>query len=163
ALEKLYESATETERRAMRVVAEHARAAAMLIGDGVTPSNDGRGYVLRRLIRRATSFGQRLNQGRQFLEGTADAVIDLLAARYTELAEGRSFILQVLKSEESRFFETLWVGRSQLADFMQDHPDKRIEGRQVFYLWDTHGFPPELTLELLHEEGFTVADSDGFE
>src|SRR5439155_16369953 len=70
---------------------------------------------------------------------------------------------QVLRAEESRFFETLWAGRAELSEFMKDHPERQIEGRRVFYLWDTHGFPPELTLELLGEEGFTVADPEGFE
>ncbi len=160
---KSYSEASESEQRAMRVVAEHARAAAFLIADGVTPSNEGRGYVLRRLIRRGTSFGQQLRQGQPFLETTASAVIDLLAGDHESLAGRRDFVLQSLRAEESRFFETLWQGKSQLAEFMRQRPDRKVEGRQVFYLWDTHGFPPELTLEMLREEGFEVQDEEGFQ
>ncbi len=158
-----YEEAAGPEKRAMRIVAEHARAATFLLAEGVTPSNDGRGYVLRRLIRRATTFGQGLNQGRQFLDATAAAVIDGMAAEHELLAQRREFVLLSLRGEESRFFETLWLGRAQLAEFMKEQPDRQIEGRRVFYLWDTHGFPPELTLELLGQEGFSVADPEGFE
>jgi alanyl-tRNA synthetase len=157
-----YETSSE-DHRAMRVVAEHARAATFLIADGLTPSNEGRGYVLRRLIRRGTSFGQRLKQGQQFLAETAQTVIEHMGSEHDDLVRQRDFILRVLGSEESRFFETLWVGRSQLDEIKARHADKQVPGSDVFQLWDTHGFPPELTQELLAEEGFTVADPETFE
>jgi alanyl-tRNA synthetase len=160
---KDYETASEEEQRAMRVVAEHARAATFLIADGVTPANDGRGYVLRRLIRRATSFGQRLASGVTFLESTAAAVIDQMQGEHPNLVEQRAFVLATLRAEETRFNETLIVGRGQLDEYMAKHPDKQIAGAEVFQLWDTHGFPPELTMELLREDGFSVADPESFE
>jgi alanyl-tRNA synthetase len=158
-----YDEATDEQRRAMRVVAEHTRSAAFLIADGVTPANDGRGYVLRRLIRRGTSFGQRLKPGAQFLESTARGVIDLMTAHHPNLEQQREFVLRTLRSEEARFFETLVQGRAQLEELEQRHPDKRISGAEVFQLWDTYGFPPELSQEMLAEDGYTVADPESFE
>jgi alanyl-tRNA synthetase len=160
---KAYEEASEDERRAMRVLAEHSRAATFLIADGVTPSNDGRGYVLRRLIRRGTSFGQRLAAGHRFLDGTAQTVIEFMGGEHENLRLQSEFVLKTLASEENRFFDTLWQGRSQLDEFKSRHADRRLSGSEVFHLWDTHGFPPELTLELLAEDGFEVADPESFE
>jgi alanyl-tRNA synthetase len=162
-IELKYEDAPESQQRAMRIVAEHARAATFLVADGVTPSNDGRGYVLRRLIRRGTSFGQRLKQGQQFLEATAEAVVDIMGGQFPNLVQQRDFVLRTLRNEEGRFFETLWQGRGQLDEFKRRHVDRQVSGREVFQLWDTHGFPPELTRELLSEDGFTVADPETFE
>lgn len=158
-----YYEASEEQQRAMRVVAEHGRAATFLIADGVTPSNEGRGYVLRRLIRRATSFGQRLSNGRQYLDSVAESVIERLGEEHENLIAQRRFILSTLRAEESRFFETLLAGREQLEEFKLRHTDRRLTGAEVFHLWDTHGFPPELTTELLREDGFEVADPDSFE
>jgi alanyl-tRNA synthetase len=160
---KEYETASDEEQRAMRVVAEHARAATFLIADGVTPANDGRGYVLRRLIRRATSFGQRLAGGVTFLESTASAVIEQMQGEHPNLVEQSAFVLATLRAEETRFNETLVVGRGQLEEYKAKHADRQIAGSEVFQLWDTHGFPPELTLELLREDGYTVADPESFE
>jgi alanyl-tRNA synthetase len=159
-----YESASEEQQRAIRVVAEHTRAATFLIADGVTPANDGRGYVLRRLIRRGTSYGQRLKQGQQFLAATSGAVIDRMVASHENLREQQKYVLQTLQSEETRFFETLWQGRAQIDEIKKSHAEtKEISGREVFELWDTHGFPLELTQELLHEDGYTVSDPESFE
>jgi alanyl-tRNA synthetase len=159
-----YDTAPEEQQRAMRVVAEHTRAATFLIADGVTPANDGRGYVLRRLIRRGTSFGQRLKAGQQFLAATAEAVIQRMAPVHENLSEQRDFVLKTLHSEETRFFETLWQGRAQIDEIKKSHMDtKQISGREVFELWDTHGFPLELTEELLREDGYTVTDPESFE
>ena len=159
-----YESASEEQQRAMRVVAEHTRAATFLIADGVTPANDGRGYVLRRLIRRGTSYGQRLNQGQQFLAAAAETVIERMAATYNNLNEQREFVLRTLRSEEARFFETLWQGRSHIDELKRTHADTRqVSGSEMFQLWDTHGFPPELTQELLSEDGYAVSNPKIFE
>jgi alanyl-tRNA synthetase len=165
-----YDTASDEQKRAMRVVAEHTRAATFLIADGVTPANDGRGYVLRRLIRRGTSFGQRLRSDSEtrehapLLPVAAEAVIERMSAYYDDLNDQRDFVLRTLQSEETRFFETLWQGRSQIEEIKREHADtKQISGADVFQLWDTHGFPPELTQELLSEDGFTVADPETFE
>ncbi len=158
-----YEEASDEQRRAIRVVTEHARAATFLLADGVTPANEGRGYVLRRLIRRATNFGQVLAQGKQFLASTSESVIDLMQVQHQNLEEQRRFVNQTLAAEESRFFETLLVGQTQLEDFKKQHADRRMAGAEVFQLWDTHGFPPELTMELLAGDGFSVADPESFE
>lgn len=157
-----YESEVAVQR-SMRVVAEHARAATFLIADGVTPANDGRGYVLRRLIRRGTTFGQRLKQGTLVLGETGARVIDRMGDEHPQLKEQRDFVLQVLRSEETRFFETLERGGHQLEEFKKQASGRRIAGERVFYLWDTHGFPPELTRELLREDGFEVEDPETFE
>ncbi|HEX5140437.1 MAG TPA: alanine--tRNA ligase, partial [Dehalococcoidia bacterium] len=159
-----YDTASDEQRRAIRVVAEHTRAATFLIADGVTPANDGRGYVLRRLIRRGTSFGQRLKPGAEFLESTARGVIGLMASEHENLRTQGEFVLKTLRSEETRFFETLLQGRSQLEDLEARHAsDKKVSGAEVFQLWDTYGFPPELTQEMLAEDGYTVADPESFE
>ena len=158
-----YDGASDEQKRAMRVVAEHTRSAAFLIADGVTPANDGRGYVLRRLIRRGTSFGQRLKPGAQFLESAAQTVLELMAPHHPNLAEQREFVLRTLRSEETRFFETLSQGRTLLEELKVSHPDKQVKGAEVFQLWDTYGFPPELSQELLAEDGYTVADPESFE
>jgi alanyl-tRNA synthetase len=164
-----YDSATPEQQRSLRVVAEHTRAATFLISDGVTPANDGRGYVLRRLIRRSTSFGQRLNPNVEaqerdlLLASTAETVIELMASEHETLTQQKGFVLQTLRSEEARFYETLMQGRSQLAELKERHPDHMVAGSEVFQLWDTYGFPPELTLELLSEDDFAVADPDAFE
>src|SRR5690606_26658425 len=93
-----------------------------------------------------------------------EAVIELMQPHHENLGEQRDFVLQTLRSEERRFFETLWVGRNQLDEYKRLHSaDKQITGSEVFQLWDTHGFPPELTLELLREEGYGVADPERFE
>ncbi len=158
---KSYGEAPAAEQRAMRIVAEHARAATFLIADGVAPGNDGRGYVLRRLIRRATSFGQRLSEGRHFLDEAASAVVDTMSGHYDSLLEQAGFVRRTLETEESRFFETLELGRSQI-DALKASGGK-IGGRDLFQLWDTHVFPTELTLELLVEDGFSVEDPETFE
>jgi alanyl-tRNA synthetase len=116
---KSYEDTRDEERRAMRIVAEHARAATFLIADGVTPANDGRGYVLRRLIRRGTTFGQRLSEGKQFLADTAERVMEIMAEEHPLLAEQRRFVLQVLRSEENRFFETVRRGGAILSGMIE--------------------------------------------
>ncbi|HXH20649.1 MAG TPA: alanine--tRNA ligase [Dehalococcoidia bacterium] len=160
---KSYEEASPQEQRAMRIIADHSRAATFLIAEGLTPSNEGRGYVLRRLIRRATTYGQRLKQGEQYLARTAATIVDIMSHAYEQLEQQREFVLKVLRGEEARFFETLGSGRAQIADFLRARPDRKLTGRELFYLWDTHGFPPELTLELLAEEGAGVSDMDEFE
>ena len=172
-----YGADTETDF-ALRVVAEHARAAAFLIGDGVVPGNEGRGYVLRRVIRRAIRYGRRLGLTGPFLCDVVEEVIPRFQAVYGELSQNRDFILRVVTLEEERFAEAFGRGNEILLDMIgaqssngssggsnggsNGDPSGMISGRDTFVLYDTYGFPPELTAEIAREHGFDV-DMDGFE
>ena len=148
---------------AMRVVAEHARAAAFLTGDGVVPGNEGRGYVLRRVIRRAIRYGRRLGLTGAFLGEVVSEVIPRFQAVYGELAQNRDFILRVVNLEENRFAEAFGRGNEMLLEMVGGQsPGAMISGRDAFVLYDTYGFPPELTAEIAREHGLGV-DLDGFE
>ena len=153
---------------AMRVVAEHARAASFLIGDGVVPGNEGRGYVLRRVIRRAIRYGRRLGLTGPFLCDVVEEVIPRFQAVYGELSQNRDFILRVVNLEEERFAEAFGRGNEILLDMIAAATGangtsvRLVSGRDTFVLYDTYGFPPELTAEIAREHGFDV-DLDGFE
>ena len=153
---------------ALRVIAEHARAAAFLIGDGVVPGNEGRGYVLRRVIRRAIRYGRRLGLTGQFLCDVVEEVIPRFQVVYGELSLNRDFILRVINLEEQRFAEAFGRGNEILLDMIGVAGSNgatqsgTISGRDTFVLYDTYGFPPELTAEIAREHGFDV-DLDGFE
>ena len=155
---------------ALRVVAEHARAAAFLIGDGVVPGNEGRGYVLRRVIRRAIRYGRRLGLTGPFLGEVVSEVIPRFQSVYGELSQNREFILRVVNLEEERFAEAFGRGNEILLDMIAAQtgsgngsvPSRTISGRDTFVLYDTYGFPPELTDEIAREHGFGV-DMVGFE
>ncbi len=155
---------------AMRVVAEHARAASFLIGDGVVPGNEGRGYVLRRVIRRGIRYGRQLGLTSAFFADVAGEVISHFQAVYRELSENRDFILRVVRLEEERFAEAYSRGNEILLDMItarENGPSQvsdtgAISGRDTFILYDTYGFPPELTAEIAREHGLDV-DMDGFE
>ena len=146
---------------ALRVVAEHARAASFLIGDGVVPGNEGRGYVLRRVIRRAIRYGRRLGLTQPFLTAVAAVVMDNFSAAYPELAENRNFIQRVIGLEEERFGRTIDTGLPILEDELKNCAGQ-LAGPSVFLLYDTYGFPPELTAEIAREQGLAV-DLPGFE
>ena len=149
--------------RALRSITEHARAAAFLIADGVLPSNEGRGYVLRRVIRRAVYFGYRIGRREPFLDGVVAAAIDASAAANAELATQRDFIRRVVNVEEARFQSTLARGLELLEQVIEREADSRtIPGRDMFTLYDTHGLPAELTREVATARGFTV-DDEGFD
>ena len=148
---------------AMRVVAEHARAAAFLTGDGVVPGNEGRGYVLRRVIRRAIRYGRRLGLTGPFLGEVVAEVIPRFQAVYGELAQNRDFILRVVNLEENRFAEAFGRGNEILLEMVGGQsPGAMISGRDAFVLYDTYGFPPELTAEIAREHGLGV-DLEGFQ
>ncbi len=150
---------------AMRVVVEHSRSIAFLIADGVMPANDGRGYVLRRLLRRAALFGKRLGLEQLFLKDTCAASIEHMKAIYPELAQRRDMVLKVVELEEARFRETLNTGLSLLDNLISDTSSQvrnKIAGADVFKLYDTYGFPVELTQEIVARAGLSV-DMDGFE
>ncbi len=150
---------------AMRVVADHARALAVLIADGVLPDNEGRGYVLRRLLRRAALFGRRLGLDRPFLTEIAQVAVRQMNHIYPELKERQDFVKKVIELEETRFEDTLTTGL-EIIDSVLAKPStkksKKISGAEAFKLYDTYGFPVELTKEILSKQGFSV-DMDGFE
>ncbi len=149
---------------AMRVTAEHGRGITFLIGDGVMPDNEGRGYVLRRLLRRAALFGRRLGLAKPFLAEIAEATIKQMKHVYPEIEQRRDFILRVIKQEEARFSETLTTGLELLDGVIASATGKKenlISGQDAFRLYDTYGFPVELTREIASQRGFSV-DLDGF-
>ena len=151
--------------RAMRIVSEHGRAVVFLITDGVIPSNEGRGYVLRRILRRAALFGRTLGLDKPFLGEVAKDVISKMGHVYPELVTRRDPVLKVIGTEETRFDETLSTGLSllnQIAEQAKGRADKKISGEDIFKLYDTYGFPAELTAEVAAENGLTV-DIEGFE
>jgi len=143
--------------KAHRVLADHGRGMTFLVSDGVTPSNEGRGYVLRRVIRRAAQHGQRIGMQPPFLAGLADAVIEQMGGAYPELAEHRREIQQVLTAEEERFGETLERG---MKIFEEAATRGEITGEDAFTLQATYGFPIELTQELARERGLGVNDEE---
>jgi len=155
------ESETGVEvRRSKRIIAEHARAVTFLIADGVMPSKEGRGYVLRRILRRAVAYGRRLGLHRPFLTQIVRAIIEQYGGHYRELIGNEAFIENVVAAEENRFMETLERGQVQLGAYIENVDT--LAGGHVFLLYDTFGFPPELTAELAAERGVGV-DWDGFE
>ncbi|MBU4318310.1 MAG: alanine--tRNA ligase [Proteobacteria bacterium] len=160
--EKAYGSSVETDI-AMKVIADHSRSAAFLIGDGVLPSNEGKGYVLRRIMRRAIRYGRNLDLS-GFLHQTASVVFDIMKAPYPELWENRSFILNVIENEEKRFSETLDNGLKLLNDSISDLKSQgqtSIPGDIIFKLYDTFGFPTDIIRDVLRDGSMTL-DMDGF-
>ncbi len=145
---------------AIRVVAEHGRSVTFLVADGVVPGNEGRGYVLRRVIRRAIRYARRIGVEGNFLGRIADATIQKMGYTYPELVSNRDFILTVLKLEEDRFQQAFQNGYALLIQEL-DGADT-LSGNVVFRLWDTHGFPVEMTREIAAEQGIQ-ADMEGFE
>ncbi|MCM8746633.1 alanine--tRNA ligase [Thermomicrobium sp. CFH 73360] len=151
--------------RSLRVIADHARGVTFLVGDGVFPSNEGRGYVLRRVLRRAVRHGRLLGIERPFLGQLADVVIELFSPYYPNLVEQRERIHRVIDHEEEHFQRTLATGLARfeaLVDQLQRSGERIIPGDEAFRLYDTYGFPLELTEELAREAGLAV-DRVGFE
>ena len=170
--------------RALRVIADHARGSTFLIADGVLPGNEGRAYVLRRLLRRAIRHGRKLGLERPFMAEMAGVVIDQFAADYPNLRERRGQIERVLTHEEETFGRTLRQGETRFLELVDGtavtarlradrRPDEAedisegapagvISGEEAFRLYDTYGFPIDLTIEMAHERGFTV-DQVGFD
>lgn len=151
----------EADDVSIRIICDHARAAAFILGDskGVTPSNVGAGYVLRRLIRRAVRHGRKLGVDGVFLGTVAQVAIDMYAEPYPEIGEKADFILAELKAEEEKFLVTLQKGEAEFDKMLPNllkNPQKVMSGRLAFKLYDTYGFPIELTEELAAEGGLTV-------
>ncbi len=149
----------------MRVIADHSRAVTFLICDGVLPSNEGRGYVLRRIMRRAARHAKMLGFSEPVLYRIVDAVIAVMAEAYSDLLQREEYIKKVVKAEEERFAETLDNGLRILNDevaALKERDEKTVPGEVVFKLYDTYGFPMDLTADIVRGEGFTL-DEEGFE
>jgi len=149
----------------LNVIADHARAITFLIGDGVLPANEGRGYVLRRILRRAARHGVLLGVEKPFLHAVSEAVIDAMTDAYPELSERRAYITDRIRREESRFLETLSKGLALLEEqvaALERRGDSTLPGDAVFRLYDTYGFPVDLTADILRGRGLDL-DHAGFE
>ncbi len=147
-----------------RVIADHIRATTMAIFDGALPSNEGRGYVIRRILRRAVRYGGELGYDKPFLYSFVPVVIETMADGYPELEEREDHIKAIIKGEEERFFQTLDQGLAIIGEMIEGLKEDDLEilsGRSAFKLYDTYGFPLDLTKEVLAEEGFAV-DEKGF-
>ena len=146
----------------MNVIADHIRACSFLIVDGVLPGNEGRAYVLRRIIRRAIRHGKKLGVDDLFFHKLVAPLCDEMGGAYPELVKARSHVEKVLKTEEQRFAETLDQGMEILESAISNLDGKRLPGDVVFKLYDTYGFPIDLTADIARERGLTV-DESGFE
>ncbi len=150
---------------ALKVIADHSRAAAFLIGDGILPANEGRGYVLRRIMRRAIRYGRNIGLGDPFLHETARVVFEIMRPAYPELSEAASFITNVIRNEEVRFSETLDHGLKVLGDALGElraRGAREVPGDVIFKLYDTYGFPVDIVRDVVRDEGLTL-DMTGFE
>jgi alanyl-tRNA synthetase len=150
---------------AMKVIADHSRAAAFLIGDGILPSNEGRGYVLRRIMRRAIRYGRNIGLTRPFLHKTAGVVFDIMQPAYPELSESAAFITNVIENEEVRFFETLDHGLKLLTETLANMRVKgqnKVPGDVIFKLYDTFGFPLDIVRDVVRDEKMSL-DIEGFD
>ena len=148
----------------IRIITDHIRSATFMISDGIMPSNEGRGYVLRRLIRRAARHGRLLGIDGKFLAKLSETVIETSKDGYPELEEKKNMIFKVLTEEENKFNKTIDQGLGILADMqkeMDNAGSKTLSGKNAFKLYDTYGFPLDLTKEILEEKGFNV-DEEGF-
>lgn len=148
----------------IRVITDHIRSTTFMVGDGILPSNEGRGYVLRRLLRRAARHGRLLGYHKAFLYEVCDTVIDENLSAYPELGEKRAYIKKVIQTEEESFAKTIDKGTEILGEMIENlrkTGEKTLKGEDVFKLHDTYGFPVDITKEILHENGFE-ADEDGF-
>ena len=150
---------------AMKVIADHSRAAAFLIGDGIMPSNVGRGFVLRRIMRRAIRYGRNIGLKRPFLSETAKVVFEIMKPAYPELSEASAFITNIIKNEEVRFLETLDTGMKVLNDSLADiraRGQNQVPGDVIFKLYDTFGFPVDIVQDVVRDEKMGL-DMAGFD
>ena len=150
---------------AMKVIADHSRAAVFLIGDGILPSNEGRGYVLRRIMRRAIRYGRKIGLGQPFLHETAKVVFDIMKPAYPELTDASAFITNVVRNEEVRFLNTLDTGLKLLNETLAElkaQGNVAVPGHVIFKLYDTYGFPTDIVRDVVRDEHMTL-DMNGFE
>ncbi|WP_045222123.1 alanine--tRNA ligase [Desulfonatronum thioautotrophicum] len=155
---------TEDGDTAMRVIADHGRSVAFLVADGIVPSNEGRGYVLRRLVRRAFRFGRLLGLEGPFLHKVCDHVCSMMGETFPELLESQTFMGRVVMQEEERFGQTLDKGLKLLAEELETlaaREERRVSGETIFKLYDTFGFPVDIVHDVAGKQGFAV-DEDGF-
>ena len=153
---------SDLDSKSLRVIADHIRSTAFLIVDGVTPSNEGRGYVLRRIIRRAIRHGYQLGCKESFLDKLVQPLVDEMGDAYPELVENQKSVEQVLKTESERFAETLEQGIKILDKVLVNVNSGQLDGDLVFKLYDTFGFPVDLTADIAREHNLGI-DMDGFE
>lgn len=153
---------SDLENKSLRVISDHIRSCAFLIVDGVTPGNDGRGYVLRRIIRRAIRHGYQLGQKQPFFHKLVDELNVQMGEAYPELTQAADHVKKVLLTEEQRFAETIEQGMKILDESIETMEGKTIAGHIVFVLYDTHGFPVDLTADIAREKGLEI-DMQGFE
>ena len=149
----------------LKVIADHARSLSVMISDGVLPSNEGKGYVLRRILRRAVRHGRLIGINKLFLADAVDVVLKIFDGVYPEMAEKRDYIKKVVEMEETRFMQTLQQGTEILNDeiaSLRANGEQVLNGASAFKLYDTFGFPWELTAEIL-EENSMIMDKDGFD
>ena len=147
----------------LRVIADHLRSSVFLISDGVNPSNEGRGYVLRRIIRRALTHAYKINNEKDFsFADIFDTLGESLLETYPEVKKNKTVILQELKSEEDQFRETLKQGMRLLEKEIKDSKKTILPGELIFKLYDTYGFPVDLTRDLAQENDLTL-DLSGYE
>ena len=153
--------AKDLKSNSLNVIADHIRACSFLIVDGVIPSNEGRGYVLRRIIRRAIRHGYKLGQTKPFFHKVVAALAKAMGDAYPELVQAQERVAQILRQEEERFAETLENGMKVLEGAL-NREDRMLDGETVFQLYDTFGFPVDLTADIARERGVRV-DYAGFE
>lgn len=149
---------------AMRVISDHIRGATFIINDGVLPSKDGRGYVLRRILRRALRYGKKIGIEREFLSDLSAAVVDIMGDVYPDTRNNHPYIARVIKGEEERFIETLSTGMrvyDEIVDEITSKGGTVVPGDMVYKLYDTFGFPVDITAEMAQEDGLSM-DMDGF-
>lgn len=154
--------AADLNDKSLRVIADHIRSCAFLIADGVVPSNEGRGYVLRRIIRRAIRHGHRLGVREPFFHRLVETLEQEMGAAYPELKRRRAIVERVLRQEEERFAETLYQGMRILEQAFMELEGGTVPGETVFRLYDTYGFPSDLTADVARERGLEI-DLAGFE
>jgi len=155
----------ENTAQAIRIVAEHSRGIAFLVADGVMPSNEGRGYILRRILRRASLFGRKLGLNDPFLNEMAEVAVRTMSHIYPELVANQSLITEVIRVEEEKFITTLDTGLNLVEKLIGEasvHGREGLTSEEVFRLYDTYGFPPELTAEIAREKGLSI-DWEGFQ
>ncbi|AKE52118.1 alanine--tRNA ligase [Kangiella geojedonensis] len=152
----------DSDNKSLRVIADHIRSCCFLILDGIVPSNEGRGYVLRRITRRAIRHGHQLGAKGNFFSKLVQAMVDIMGEAYPALKEQQSIIEGVLAKEEDAFAKTLDKGMQILEADISDIKNKTISGETVFKLYDTYGFPQDLTADIAREKGLEI-DWDGFE
>ncbi len=152
----------DLENSSLFVIADHIRSCAFLIVDGVLPSNEGRGYVLRRIIRRALRHGHKLGQQRPFFHKLVDALVEQMGAAYPELTKNSQQVKKVLAAEEEQFARTLDKGMAVLEEEIGRLPEKTLPGELIFRLYDTYGFPVDLTNDIARERGYQL-DLDGYD